>query len=314
MGPRTYTNPVWDGYFADPFVLRWEDRYVAYGTGAPVEGRMFPVLTSSDLVSWTPAGGALQPLTAEAGTDYWAPEVVPAEGRWWMYYSVGHGDQGHHLRVASATSPLGPFVDAGVDLTPAERFAIDPHPFRDADGRWYLYYARDVLEGPRVGTHLAVAELTTMTSLDGVGAAALAPSGDWQIFARDRPLYGGVHDWHTLEGPTVRRHDGGYYLLYSGGSYLDESYGVAWARADHPRGPWTEPADGRGRLLRTMPGHVRGPGHNSVVTSPAGTDVLVYHAWDEAMSRRCLCIDALTWTSTGPTTAGPTWTAQRRPH
>ena len=33
-GRQTYTNPVWPGYFADPFVLRWEDRYVAYGTGA----------------------------------------------------------------------------------------------------------------------------------------------------------------------------------------------------------------------------------------------------------------------------------------
>jgi arabinan endo-1,5-alpha-L-arabinosidase len=311
-GPRSYTNPVWPGYFADPFVLRWEDRYVAYGTGPWVEGRAFRVLTSTDLVHWTSVGGALQPLPAEQGSDYWAPEVVAADGRWWMYYSVGFEDRGHSLRVAAASSPLGPFLDCGVDLTPDELFAIDPHPFADDDGRWYLYYARDVLDAERVGTHLAVAELAGMTALAGPGRPVLAPTADWQIFQRQRSLHGQVSDWHTLEGPVVRRRGRHYYLLYSGGSYLGEGYGVAWARADHPLGPWTEPADA-GRLLATVPGHVRGPGHNSVVTTPAGSDVLVYHAWDEGMTRRCLCIDPLLWDEDGPHTPGPTWTEQPRP-
>ena len=152
-----------------------------------------------------------------------------------------------------------------------------------------------------------------MTSLSDPGRPVLAPSADWQIFKRQRSLYGQVYDWHTLEGPTVRHHDNRDYLLYSGGSYLGEGYGVAWARAEHPLGPWTEPPGQPGRLLANVPGHVRGPGHNSVVTTPGGTDVLVYHAWDEAMTRRCLCIDVLEWTDEGPTTPGPTWTKQLRP-
>jgi len=310
----TYRNPVYPGYFADPFVLRWEDRYVAYGTGELVDGLVFRVLTSPDLVTWTAAGGALQPAGGELGGDYWAPEVVGAGDQWWMYYSVGHGDSGHHLRVATASSPLGPFVDADVDLTPDEQFAIDPHPFRDTDGTWYLYYARDVLDAPRVGTQLAVAVLATMTSLDGPGRTVLAPSADWQIFERSRQIYGAVYDWHTLEGPTVRRHGGAYYLLYSGGSYLGEGYGVAWACAESPLGPWTETGAGSTtRLLGTVAGHVRGPGHNSVITTPGGTDVLVYHAWDEAMTKRWLCIDPLEWTPDGPRTPGPSWTPQPIP-
>ena len=309
----SYRNPVYDGYFADPFVLRWQDGYVAYGTGEQVDGRAFRVLTSPDLVTWTSVSGALTPLSPELGSDYWAPEVVQAQGRWWMYYSVGHGDHGHTLRVASADSPLGPFTDAGVDLTPEESFAIDPHPFRDVDGTWYLYYARDVLEAERVGTQLAVAELSGMTTLAGPGQQVLAPSADWQIFERQRAIYGQVYDWHTLEGPTVRRHGDTYYCLYSGGSYLGEGYGVAWARAEHPLGPWTEPAGATARLLHTVPGHVRGPGHNSVVTTSSGTDVLVYHAWDEGLTRRWMCIDPLEWHPDGPRTPGPTWTEQPRP-
>lgn len=304
----TYRNPVHHGYLADPFVLRTRGGYVAYGTGSRAGGRVLEVLTSPDLVSWTSHGCVLEPLPARFGTDYWAPEVVEAEGRFWMYYSVGHGHVGHHLRVAVADSPLGPFTDSGVDLTPDERFAIDPHPFRDVDGRWYLFHARDVLDAERVGTHLAVAELTTMTLLAGPGRSVLVPSGDWQIYERQRPMYGQVHDWHTLEGPVVRRRGDAYYLLYSGGSFLGEGYGVAWARAASPRGPWVEPPGNR--LLGSVPGHVRGPGHNSVVTTPAGTDVLVYHAWDEGLTRRQLCIDVLDWTEDGPRTPGPTWTDQ----
>lgn len=159
-----YTNPVWDGYFADPFVLPVAAGYLAFGTGPTADGRVLPMLRSTDLVTWTPVGGALEPLPTEWGTDYWAPEVVAEGGRHWLYYSVGQGERGHQLRVAVADDPSGPYRDCGVNLTPHERFAIDPHPFRDSDGTWYLFYARDVLDADRVGTHLAVAELTSMTA------------------------------------------------------------------------------------------------------------------------------------------------------
>lgn len=312
MPPRTYRNPVYDGYFADPFVLRCAQGYVAYGTGSVVDGRVFEVLTSPDLSRWHRAGGALEPAAAQLGPTYWAPEVVAADGRYWMYYSVGHEDVGHQIRVASATMPLGPFVDAGVNLTPGERFAIDPHPFHDDDGTWYLYYARDVLEAERVGTHLAVDVLTTMTSVTGRPTPVLAPSADWQVFQRNRPIYGAVYDWHTLEGPTVRRRGERYYCFYSGGSWQGDGYAVAWAVADSPLGPWREPQT-QGRLLGSVPPHVIGPGHNSVFTTAGGVDMVVYHAWDEQATARRMFLDRLSWTADGPGTRGPTWHPQPLP-
>lgn len=308
-----YCNPVHDGYVADPFVLRVGDKFVAYGTRQPAtslgpDGLEFEVLTSHDLVSWQHHGGALLPVDPQLGQDYWAPEVAEVAGTFYMYYSVGNGDQGHHLRVATATSALGPFIDCGVNLTPHEMFAIDAHPFRDDDGTWYLYYARDCLAGDRVGTSIAVDHLDTMTSLRGTPRPVIAPSADWQIYQRDRHMYGATFDWHTLEGPCVTRRGGRYYLLYSGGCWQQSNYAVAWAVADHPLGPWSEPPGDQGRLLATAPGHVLGPGHNSLVTASSGDDVIVYHAWDPDRSRRRMCIDRLEWTDAGPTTPGPTWT------
>ena len=301
-----YRNPVHDGYFADPFVTATTQGYVAVGTGGVEGGRVFEVLTSPDLVRWTSSGGALEPVAAELGSDYWAPELAHADGRWFLYYSVGHGDKGHHLRVAVAERATGPYEDCGVNLTPDERFAIDPHAFRDGDGTWYLYYAHDVLDGERVGTMLAVDVLDGMTALRGEARTILRPSGDWQIFLRGRQMYGAVHDWHTLEGPFVLAHDGRYYCFYSGGSWETEGYGVAYAIADHPLGPWSEPLD-REPLLATVPGRVTGPGHNSVVTTPDGKDVVVYHAWNRERTRRQMCIDPLRWTVDGPTVDGPSW-------
>ncbi|WNG39807.1 family 43 glycosylhydrolase [Archangium violaceum] len=307
-----YSNPVHDAYFADPFVLRVGEGYVAYGTGRVVDGRAFEVLTSPDLVTWRSVGGALELLPKEAGSDYWAPEVAEADGRWWMYYSVGHGDAGHHLRVAVADHPTGPFIDQGVNLTPDERFAIDASPFRDEDGTWYLFHARDVLEGDRVGTMLAVDVLDGMTRLRGQSRTILRPSGDWQVFLRERKMYGQVYDWHTLEGPFVRKYEGRYYCFYSGGNWLEPTYGVAYAVADHPLGPWVEP-DGVPPLLRTVPDKVIGPGHNCVVSGPDGLDVIVYHAWDPGRTARRMCIDPLMWGQDGPRVLGPSFTPTQIP-
>lgn len=308
-GAHPYCNPVHDGYFADPFVLRTDGPgspgYVAYGTGSRFGDLVFEVLVSSDLLTWESRGGALRALPPDQGSDYWAPEVAEHDGRWWMYYSVGVGDAGHHLRVAVADSPLGPFEDCGVDLTPDERFAIDPHPFRDRDGSWYLFYARDVLEGPRVGTMLAVDAMESMTSLRGEPRTVLEPSDDWQLYERQREIHGGVHDWHTLEGPFVVHRDGRYWCLYAGGSWLTDGYGMGYAVADHPLGPWQEQRTDT-RLIATVPGRVLGPGHASVVQGPVG-DVLVYHAWDPQQQARRMCIDPLRWGPEGPSVDGPTW-------
>jgi beta-xylosidase len=303
----SYRNPVHDGYFADPFVLRHDDRYVAVGTGSVVGGLVFEVLVSEDLVTWHSVGGALEPLPPEAGTDYWAPEIAERDGTFYLFYSVGTGDVGHSIRVASSDTVTGPYRDLGADLTAAERFAIDPHPLLAEDGQWYLYFARDVLEGDRVGTMLAVARLDdTMTALTGEVVDVLRPTADWQIYERGRQMYGEDRDWHTLEGPFVCYRDGRYWCFYSGGSWRQSSYAVSWAVSEDPMGPWLSPP-GAEPLLRTVPDRVIGPGHNSITTTPGGTDVLVYHAWDPEMTRRRLCIDPIVWTPDGPTVDGPSF-------
>ena len=317
----TYSNPVWDGYMADPFVLKHSGEYWAYGTSDKQrDGRWFPILHSVDLAHWEYMGGALEPLGKSDGTAFWAPEVVYRDGTFYMYYSAAGsaGDESHRLRLATATHPAGPFRDVGRVLLPEEDFSIDAHPFQDPkDGQWYLFFAKDFFD-ERVGTGIAVVPLAgdMMTSLD-TPRTVIRPSSDWHIYQRNRTIYGRTWEaWHTVEGPYVLFHNDLYYCLYSGGSWETTDYGVGFGVAEHPLGPYRDEWSSEGpAVLQGVPDRVLGPGHCSVVRwTDDRTDFLVYHAWDVERTARRMCIDPMVWTPhpefDRPRCAGPTFESQ----
>jgi beta-xylosidase len=313
VGEVRYKNPVWRGYFADPFVLRWDDFYYAYGTGQTAlesDGRAFPVLRSEDLVNWEYIGGAVRPVIG--ATAYWAPEVAEKDGVFYLYYSAGFGggDESHGIRVATADFPTGPFTDMERLLLPDHGFTIDPHPFRDPmTGQWYLYFATDYTSDEPHGTGLAVVPLADdMMTVTGVPTTVIRASQEWHIYERDRHYKGQRWPkWHTIEGPFVVYHDHRYWCLYSGGKWSSENYGVGFAVADSPLGPWGDDMAAHGPIvLKGKPGFLIGPGHNSVTVAPDGsTQVMAYHAWDPDRTLRRMCIDPLRWTAEGPRCDGP---------
>jgi GH43 family beta-xylosidase len=309
--PLHYTNPVWPGYFADPFVLHHRGMYYAYGTGEDPEpnGWQFPVLRSPDLINWEHVGAALPPMRDESGepfTAYWAPEVAERDGRFYLYFSAATQgrDETHRLRVAIADHPQGPFQYAArVQMRGAfaDAFSIDASPFRDPkDGRWYLFFATDFFDGTFTGTGTAVIPLADdMRTASDDAKTVIRASSDWHVYERNRPLYGKTWPaWHTVEGPFVWRHDGRYYCFYSGGNWQTPLYGVGFGVADHPLGPWTDEWNREGPSVLRGNEKFLGPGHNSVVLGPDDeTEYIVYHAWDDNRSARRMCIDPIEWTN-----------------
>jgi GH43 family beta-xylosidase len=317
ISERTYTNPIHEGYLGDPFVLKHNGEYYAYGTAPPGE-LIIPVLHSRDLVGWRPLGDA-STLDDDAFQALWAPEVAYDNGTFYLYYSAG-GEEGqrHQLRVAAATRPTGPFEDSGAVLTPEDPFTIDAHPFRDDDGQWYLYYCRDFLDSDRnerVGTGIVVDRLVGMTRLAGERRTVVQPHAGWQLYERQRKWYGRVGDWYTVEGPFVHKHDGRYYCFYSGGAWKEPNYGVSYVVADEAMGPFAPEEGAEGpEILRTRLGRVIGPGHASVIHAPDNVDeYIVYHAWDPEHTSRLMRMDRLNWGEEGPSSPGPTLDPQPVP-
>jgi arabinan endo-1,5-alpha-L-arabinosidase len=326
---HTYTNPVVAQNFPDPFVLRHNKKYYAFGTtgqGRMPDGRIFALLSSDNLVDWKPLGGALTPPAGTEKADFWAPEVVEHQGTFYMYYSRGGGaiaaEVGHQLHVATSSKPEGPYTEVAALPVPGSQFTIDAHPFLDTDGKWYLFYARDFTDsddGYYPGTGLVVDRLVSMTQLANESRTVLRARHKWTLFEANRlmPLYGNrtFAQWHTMEGPFVRHHEGKYYCFFSGANFLTDRYGVDYCVADHIMGPYADSgSDAGARVLHSVAGKVRGPGHHSHTLGPDGkTEYLVYHAWNKEMTERQLCIDKLSWTKQGPRCQGPTYTPQPIP-
>jgi GH43 family beta-xylosidase len=308
-----YLNPVYDRDFPDPFVLKFRGEYWAYCTGFWRDERVFGVLHSRDLVHWRELAGALAPLPGDQPC-YWAPEVVYHNGRFLMYYSVGN-EKLMHIRVATSDHPAGPFEDSGHQLTHAE-FAIDAHVFVADDGTRWLFYATDFLTHTHIGTGTVRDRMLDDFTLAGEPRPVTRARYDWQIYDPHRVEKGGVR-WHTVEGPFVLKHKGKLYQMFSGGNWQNVTYGVSYAiseaieRADE----WAQVADGARVLpiLRTIPGAVVGPGHNSVVRGPDNQQLFcVYHRWHEGVGR-VLAIDPLDWIGARMTVLGPSTTPQPAP-
>jgi GH43 family beta-xylosidase len=229
-----------------------------------------------------------------------------------MFYSATttESEENHRIRVAVAEHPAGPFVDTGRLLLPDAGFTIDANPFRDPNtGQMFLFFATDYEADEPQGTGLAV-----VTLADDLRSASSAPKrviraqADWQVYQRNRHYKGRIwKTWNCVEGPSCIYHEGRYYCFYSGGAWYGDSYGVGFAVADHPLGPWHDEFAARGpTVLKGIPGKVIGPGHNSCVWGPDGNTLyMVYHAWDPAKTARRMCIDPIRWTEHGPIVDGP---------
>lgn len=312
----TYLNPVYPSSFPDPFVLKWCGVYWAYCTGIWKDGRCFGILSSPDLIHWREWGGAMAALPDEsAGPYYWAPEVTYHNGRFLLYYSVGN-EELMQMRVAVADHPAGPFVDSGRQLT-TEPFAIDGHVFIDDDGAWHFFYASDFLTHSHIGTGTVCDRMRDPFTLAGQPRPVTLPRYDWHVYDPQRASKGGVR-WHTVEGPFVLKRKGRYYQMFSGGNWQNLSYGVSYALSDQIDTPseWTQVADGERVLpiLRTVPGHVVGPGHNSVVRGPDNRQLFcVYHRWSADTNERVMAIDRLEWVGERMLVDGPSTTPQPAP-
>jgi GH43 family beta-xylosidase len=314
LNTNSYVNPVYAGSFPDPFVLKYGGLFYGYCTGLRPDGRCFGVLRSPDLVNWEEMAGAMAPLPG-GHTMYWAPEVLYHNGLFYMYYSVGN-ETFMQIRVAVAAQPGGPFEDSRRSLT-TQQFAIDAHVFKDDDGALYLFYATDFLEHPRVGTGTVIDRLLDPFTPEGKPRPVTRARYDWQIYDPNRAEKGGVR-WHTIEGSFALKHHHKYYQMFSGGNWTNPSYGVSYAttvRLDRPD-EWDQAADGENVLpvLRTIPGQVIGPGHNSVVRGPDNRQLYcVYHRWAEDGSVRQMAIDPLDWAGERLIVLGPSYGPQPFP-
>lgn len=305
----TYVNPVFDGDFPDPFVLRDDDRYYAFATNAA--GKNVRVLTSSDLASFDELPDALPALPSWArsnGALTWAPSVLARGSTFVLYYTARDIVSDFQcIGRAIATKPEGPYVDDSgkpficqVEGANALCGSIDASPFVDDNGDAYLLWKSDE-NAPECGD--APRLWTQRLGLDGLsllGSAIelLRRSQSWEA-----PL---------IEGPSMLKFEHRYYLFYSANWWESSSYGIGYAECDTAFGPCTKKTL-NGALVKSA-GDTLGPGGQEFFTDSHGKTWMAYHGWSSPIvgyqngGVRSLRIDPVEFSGGVPSIAGPTTT------
>ena len=311
---ETYTNPVGDQpiHMGDPFVLQHENSYYLYGTNASNEG--FKYWQSSDLVHWIERGWVYRETEQSwAKSHYWAPEVKFYRGKFYMTYSaMSKAGDTQRLLLALAVSdrPSGPYRDLRAPWFDFGYSAIDGHLFVDDDDQPYLYFSRNgVQDGYSYGMLYGVALSDDLATPIGQPQKLLEADQPWE-----KVRYG---ENRCNEGAFVIKHAGRYYMTYSANHTAFPDYGIGYATADQPLGPWVKAKENPIAATHREVG-VSGPGHSCLTWSPDKTEMfIVYHTHADAerpSGDRVVNIDRIAFDALGRLKiTGPTRTAQPMP-
>lgn len=247
----TYANPVLDN-IADPGCVRVGNSYYVVGT----QRGGFDIFKSENLKDWRQVGST-GGLTCGA---CWAPDLHHIGGKFYLAYTDGNDFTSSVAVADKATGPYHTILNKGVP-------GIDLSLYEHTDGRVYGFY-----NPIRRGAIMSCCRLSKDLS-------KMEESKD--LFSG--PVPGLNQKEMTVEAPFVVNVGGLLYMLYSFNA-TGPNYNLSYATASSPLGPWKQSNE------TLMPDDKTGHGHASMVKTPKGTWVCVYHG---SSGPRNLCVNKM---------------------
>ncbi|WCL53703.1 glycoside hydrolase family 43 protein [Gimibacter soli] len=259
-----YLNPILSGFHPDPGIVRGGDGayYLVTSTFGWFPG--LPVYRSTDLVSWSLIGhaidrpGMLDFSGLGLSRGVFAPTISYRDG---TYYIANTCVDCRGNFIVTAKDPAGPWSDP---VWLPDVGGIDPSLFFDDDGRVWLMN-NDAPEGePRYEGHRAIwlREIDPKTFQPISDAHVIIDGG---VRPEEKPIW--------IEGPHIYKRDGWYYLSAAeGGTARGHSQVILRSRT--VAGPYT-PYEGNPILTQrdlseNRPFPVTSVGHADYVQDDAG--------------------------------------------
>jgi len=252
---------------ADPFIMLHGNTYYAYGTH---HRNGIEVYTSKNLKEWHFGGLALHKNNSYGEKWFWAPEVYHIDGKFYMYYTAEK-----RICVATSNSPTGPFKQVKQEPMHPGKHVIDNTLFIDDDGTPYLLY---VVINRGFSIYISELEKDYMTIKPGTETFCIRPKQRWER-----------EEGKVNEGPSIIKHKGTYFLLYSGNGYTSQKYGIGCATSTSIRGPWKKSPN---NPILQSPRSLAGSGHGAPFYDKKGRLHYLFHAHysNEKIHPRCMYI------------------------
>ncbi|MBN1306916.1 MAG: arabinan endo-1,5-alpha-L-arabinosidase [Chitinispirillaceae bacterium] len=297
-----YVNPLkGDLGVHDPVMIREEatSTYRIYFTGYNVGSK-----TSSDRITWRSASSGLrapgwvkEEVPGNSGSDFWAPDIMFRDNKYWLYYSVSVFSK-NTSAIGLATSPTltnPTWTDQGVVVksSSSDNYnCIDPAIFQDDDGKVWLTF----------GSYWSGIKLVECDPATGKPPET-------------RPDYISIANHRSgIEAPYLCKW-GYYYLFVSWDKCCqgcNSTYKIVVGRATNIKGPYvdkegTDMLDGGGEIIDAGDDVRKGPGHNGIlIDNDTVFCVNHYYACNSILQIRHLYFDDGWPSFTGTVTKAPT--------
>lgn len=265
------------GDFADPSIIRVDNRYFAVGTSSEWAPH-FPIYQSADLKSWQQTGYVFNRTPEWASGSFWAPEYYKIKDTYYIYYTARRKtDNTSYIGVATSSYPDRGFIDQGVIISFGKE-AIDAFVIRD-NGQLYITFKAYGLDDRPIEI------LGYKLSPDG-----LKLEGEPFSLLKDEQRMG-------MEGQSILKKGEYYYLFYSSGDCcgLKCGYDVRVARARKITGPYEIYS---GSPILSDDSKWKCMGHGTFVKGQNNTDFYLHHAYNKqstVLTGRQALISELVW-------------------
>ena len=257
----------------DPFVVPIEEEGIYYLFGTTDanawagKGKGFDCYKSNDLLEWDGPIPAFRPPPAFwATTNFWAPEVHPFRGRFYMFASFKAERQyrGTQILVSdSIAGPYSPLTDG--PITPPDWECLDGTLHVDRDGHPWIVFCHEWVQ---VHNGAVYAMRLSPDLKQAVGRPVFlfnASEGAW-VLHPEWPKEGATRRFpdYVTDGPFLYRlASGSLIILWSSMGSKGYAMGIARSQTGDVTGPWRQEVEplwaedgGHGMVFRTFDGRL----------------------------------------------------------